>query len=112
MVNSNDALNNTHKAEGGPSSDTKKQTAPFSLKDISLEVRPGELVAIVGSVGAGKSSLLSALLGEMRLKDGVMSVHGRIGYVPQQSWIANATLRENILFGKEYDPEQYNATIQ
>jgi ABC-type transport system involved in cytochrome bd biosynthesis fused ATPase/permease subunit len=59
-------------------------------------------------VGCGKSSLLSALLGEMKRTRGVANVQGRVSYVPQQAWIQNTTLRDNITFGKRFNPELYN----
>ncbi|XP_076816557.1 multidrug resistance-associated protein 1-like isoform X1 [Clavelina lepadiformis] len=70
------------------------------LNEISLAVKPGQLVAIVGHVGSGKSSLISALLGEMDKRNGYVGVKGSVAYVPQQAWIQNATLKENIIFGK------------
>ncbi|RIA93900.1 ATP-binding cassette transporter 1 [Glomus cerebriforme] len=82
------------------------------LEDINLNVRKRELVAIVGKVGAGKSSLLSALLGEMEKIRGEVIVKGHIAYVPQSPWIMNATLRDNITFGYEYDPDLYNEIIE
>jgi ABC-type multidrug transport system fused ATPase/permease subunit len=66
----------------------------------------------VGSIGSGKSSLLSALLGEMyKLNDGKINVNGSIAYVAQQAWIQNATIRENILFGRDYNEHFYNKII-
>lgn len=82
-----------------------------TLQHISLSVKSGSLVAIVGRVGQGKSSLLSALIGEMYKPHGCAKTFGRIAYVPQQSWILNATLRDNILFGLEYDQERYERII-
>ena len=55
----------------------------------------GALVAVVGSVGSGKSSLLSAALGEMTLLEGRANFRGKVAYVPQQAWMQNATLRED-----------------
>ncbi|KAG0371858.1 Canalicular multispecific organic anion transporter 2 [Mortierella sp. AD032] len=78
-----------------------------TLESIDLSVRNGSLVAIVGRVGQGKSSLLSAIIGEMYKLQGKICVSGRIAYVPQQSWIMNATLRDNILFGNEYNQDRY-----
>ncbi|KAF9136196.1 Canalicular multispecific organic anion transporter 2 [Mortierella sp. GBA39] len=78
-----------------------------TLESIDLSIRNGSLTAIVGRVGQGKSSLLSAIIGEMYKLQGRIQVSGRIAYVPQQSWIMNATLRDNILFGNEYDQERY-----
>ena len=56
------------------------------LFDIDLQVRRGDLVGIAGAVGSGKSSLMSAILGEMRRLTGEVSVRGRIAYVSQQGW--------------------------
>jgi ABC-type multidrug transport system fused ATPase/permease subunit len=82
------------------------------LREVSLEVRQKGLVAFVGKVGSGKSSLLSAMLGEMhKLNDGRINVNGTTAYVPQQAWIQNATVRDNILFGREYDEKLYNQVI-
>ena len=69
------------------------------------------LLAVVGQVGAGKSSLLQCLLGELNLLDGSIEMKGRVSYASQGSWIFSATLRENILFGKPYDQERYNTVL-
>ncbi|KAJ2800354.1 hypothetical protein H4R20_004094 [Coemansia guatemalensis] len=81
------------------------------LKGINFECRSKELVAVVGQVGSGKSSLLSAILGDMVKSTGDVTICGTIAYVPQQPWILNATLRDNILFGYPYDEEFYNSVI-
>ena len=64
-------------------------------------------MAIVGSVGSGKTSLLSAILGEMNKVDGEVLVKGSKAYVAQSAWIRNATLKDNILFGKEKNDSLY-----
>ena len=74
----------------------------FKLRNVSFDVMPGKLTCVVGMTGSGKSSLISALLGDMSMTDGILKRRGKTAYVPQQSWIFNATIRENILFGKEY----------
>ncbi|NXG29334.1 MRP3 protein, partial [Dromaius novaehollandiae] len=83
-----------------------------SLKDINLLVPSGSLVAVVGHVGCGKSSLLSALLGEMEKLEGEVAVKGSVAYVPQQAWIQNATLRDNILFGQAPNEEKYQNVLE
>ncbi|KAJ8688541.1 hypothetical protein QAD02_024336 [Eretmocerus hayati] len=83
-----------------------------TLNDISVQIRRGQLVAVVGSVGSGKSSLIAALLGEMDRLNGRVNVKGSTAYVPQQAWIQNATLRDNILFGKPMDQTLYQRIIQ
>lgn len=83
-----------------------------TLKDISLEVKQGELHIVVGPVGAGKSSLLMTILGELPVSEGIKKVHGRVGYASQQAWIFNATVKENILFGQDFDEDRYQQVIE
>lgn len=82
-----------------------------TLKNINITVRKGNLTAVVGPVGAGKSSLISALLGEMEKIRGTVNVDGRIAYVSQQAWIQNATLQDNITFGRIFDKRYYEKVI-
>ncbi|SPQ99729.1 unnamed protein product (mitochondrion) [Plasmodiophora brassicae] len=70
------------------------------LHDIDLSVRSGELLAVIGRTGCGKSSLLSSILCEMDQKAGDVTVRGSIAYVPQQAWIFGGSLRENVTFGR------------
>uniref|UniRef100_A0A8C1FTC2 Multidrug resistance-associated protein 1 n=1 Tax=Cyprinus carpio carpio TaxID=630221 RepID=A0A8C1FTC2_CYPCA len=72
----------------------------------------GALVAVVGHVGSGKSSLLSALLGEMQKQEGYVSIKGSVAYVPQQAWIQNATLKDNILFGRDAKDSWYQKVVE
>ncbi|NWU56468.1 MRP3 protein, partial [Dromas ardeola] len=83
-----------------------------SLKDINLLVPSGALVAVVGHVGCGKSSLVSALLGEMEKVEGEVAVKGSVAYVPQQAWIQNATLKDNILFGQAPNEQKYQNVLE
>uniref|UniRef100_A0A3B3VBR8 ABC-type glutathione-S-conjugate transporter n=1 Tax=Poecilia latipinna TaxID=48699 RepID=A0A3B3VBR8_9TELE len=73
---------------------------------------PGGLVAVVGAVGSGKSSLLSALLGEMHRTKGFINIQGSLAFVPQQAWIQNATLRDNILFGSPYEEQRFEDILE
>lgn len=84
-----------------------------TLIDINLQISKGSLVAVVGSVGSGKSSLISALLGEMDRVSGQVNINGnmKIAYVSQQAWIQNATLRNNILFGMKFEKKKYDSII-
>ncbi|KAJ2101097.1 ABC transporter C member 13 [Coemansia sp. S100] len=77
------------------------------LSDISLRASAGDLVAIVGKTGAGKSSLLLAMCSEVEMTQGTGMLIGKIAYLEQQPWIMNDTLRANILFGREYDEDYY-----
>ncbi|XP_073826057.1 multidrug-Resistance like Protein 1 isoform X6 [Musca autumnalis] len=83
----------------------------ITLKNINMHVKKNTLCAIVGTVGSGKSSVVQAYLGEMEKISGTVNTVGSIAYVPQQAWIQNSTLRENILFGKPYDRKRYNKVI-
>ncbi|XP_012660474.1 multidrug resistance-associated protein 4 [Otolemur garnettii] len=89
-----------------------KEAETPTLQGLSFTVRPGELLAVIGPVGAGKSSLLSAVLGELPPSQGLVSVHGRIAYVSQQPWVFSGTVRSNILFGKKYERERYDKVIK
>ncbi|XP_027391350.1 multidrug resistance-associated protein 4-like [Bos indicus x Bos taurus] len=89
----------------------KKSGTP-TLQDLFFSARPGELLAVVGPVGAGKSSLLRAVLGELPPSQGQVSVHGRIAYVSQQPWVFSGTVRSNILFGKKYEKDRYEEVIK
>lgn len=82
------------------------------LKNISLDIKPGQLVAVVGAVGSGKSSLISALLGEMHGTKGFVNIQGSLAFVPQQAWIQNATLRDNILFGTPHEEQRFQEVIE
>ncbi|KAH8822118.1 multidrug resistance-associated ABC transporter [Flagelloscypha sp. PMI_526] len=88
------------------------EETPFSLSDLKLSVPRGAFHAIVGSIGSGKSSILEALVGEMRKTQGWVRFGGDIAYVPQTAWIRNQTLRDNILFGQPYDEMKYREVIQ
>uniref|UniRef100_A0A8D0A2U8 ATP-binding cassette, sub-family C (CFTR/MRP), member 3 n=1 Tax=Sander lucioperca TaxID=283035 RepID=A0A8D0A2U8_SANLU len=85
---------------------------PPILHNINMMVPNGSLLAVVGHVGCGKSSLLSALLGEVEKLEGEVSIRGSVAYVPQQAWIQNATLRDNILFGKPYNEQKYQCVLE
>jgi ATP-binding cassette subfamily C (CFTR/MRP) protein 1 len=54
---------------------------------------------------------MSALIGEMYKQSGKINIHGRIAYAPQQPWIQNASIRDNILFGLPYEEARYNKAI-
>ncbi|KAF1319108.1 Abc transporter c family member 5, partial [Globisporangium splendens] len=81
------------------------------LKNVNVTIKKGDLVVIHGVVGGGKSSFCSALLGEMEKISGSVFVRGRVAYYSQQTWIQNMTIRDNILFGKEYDEQKYQEVL-
>lgn len=81
------------------------------LKSVSLNIKPGELMAIVGRVGSGKSTLCSSILNETLVQRGSIGINGTMAYAAQSPWILNATLRDNITFGLPFDEERYNQVI-
>uniref|UniRef100_A0A8C2XK95 Multidrug resistance-associated protein 4 n=1 Tax=Cyclopterus lumpus TaxID=8103 RepID=A0A8C2XK95_CYCLU len=83
-----------------------------TLQNVSFTVRPEQLLAVIGPVGAGKSSLLSAILGELSQESGVVKVKGELTYVSQQPWILPGTIRSNILFGKDLNPKKYDRVLR
>uniref|UniRef100_A0A674GSH1 ATP binding cassette subfamily C member 2 n=1 Tax=Taeniopygia guttata TaxID=59729 RepID=A0A674GSH1_TAEGU len=85
---------------------------PSCLCSVTLDIMPGSLVAVVGAVGSGKSSLVSAMLGEMENIKGHINIQGSLAYVPQQAWIQNATLKDNIIFGSELDEARYQQVLK
>ncbi|CAG8981562.1 hypothetical protein HYALB_00013680 [Hymenoscyphus albidus] len=84
---------------------------PFKLHNMNFSIGRNELVAVIGGVGSGKSSLLAALAGDMRRTKGDLSLGASRSFCPQYAWIQNATVRENILFGKEMEDGWYRAVI-
>lgn len=93
-----------------PSSNPAKE--PFKMNNINLEIPRGQLCAIVGPVGSGKSSLLQGLIGEMRKTGGDIQFGGTVGYCPQTAWIQSISIRDNITFGQPYDEKKYQDIVQ
>lgn len=104
--------NNTPHGPSTPADvEGEEDRSPFQLNDINLSFGRGELVAVVGTVGSGKSSLLAALAGEMRQTGGEIRQGANLAYCPQYAWIQNASVKENIVFGKDFDPEWYQKVV-
>ncbi|CAA7402677.1 unnamed protein product [Spirodela intermedia] len=83
-----------------------------TLRNVSLEVKHGEKVAICGEVGSGKSTLLAAILGEIPHTEGSVQVGGKIAYVSQAAWIQTGTIRDNILFGSAMNERRFQETLE
>lgn len=83
-----------------------------TLNGIELQAKRGMKVAICGTVGSGKSSLLSCVLGEMPKLSGIVKISGEVAYVPQSPWILTGNIKENILFGKPYESVKYDTTVE
>ncbi|KAH0542222.1 hypothetical protein FGG08_003344 [Glutinoglossum americanum] len=94
------------------SSATLTDPEPFKLNDLSFSAGRNELIAVIGRVGSGKSSLLAALAGDMRMTEGGVTMGASRAFCPQYAWIQNATVKDNVLFGKEYDAEWYSKVIE
>ncbi|KAJ2649364.1 Transporter of the ATP-binding cassette (ABC) [Coemansia sp. RSA 1250] len=105
----------------------------FELRDLTVNFPVGKLSIIAGPTGSGKTSLLMALLGEMRLVSGQVmipgsvfdahsildessrdpfSIHESVAYVAQQAWLLNDTIRGNITFGLPYNEKRYNEVVR
>ncbi|CAH9110235.1 unnamed protein product, partial [Cuscuta europaea] len=84
----------------------------YTLRNINLDVRLGDKIAICGEVGSGKSTLLAAILGEVPCIKGIIEVYGRIAYVSQSAWIQTGSIRDNILFGSSLDSQRYQETLE
>merc|ERR1719189_491266 len=124
IADHNSAIKMTDASFGWSTDDQK-----ICLENVSLDIPKGSLIAVVGQVGSGKSSLLSAILGEMEPilyeekpktdvhsskteVNGSIIVEGSIAYAAQQAWIQNASLKNNILFSKTMDENRYNQVVK
>ncbi|PWA30778.1 hypothetical protein CCH79_00009268, partial [Gambusia affinis] len=103
--------------DGGEAGETGSEagTGSLLLQNLNLHVTKGSLVVVVGKVGCGKSSLLAAITGELNRISGVLYVANReagFGLAAQEPWIQHASVRDNILFGKDYSAALYQAVIE
>ena len=106
-------------AEPNKEEDQMNGTKYFMLSDIGLTVYKGCLLGVTGDVGAGKSSLLSILLGDLlphpregsEVDEGPM-VKGGVAYCSQVPWIISGTIRENILFGLPFKQDLYVRVLE
>ena len=87
------------------------EPTPFQLKDIHFSVGRDELIGVIGTVGSGKSSLLAALAGDMRKTGGSGTLGATRAFCPQYAWIQNATVKENIVFGRDFNAPWYNKVV-
>lgn len=91
---------------------SKDSKESIAIKNFSFEVSPGELMAVVGPVGAGKSSLLNVILGELDLQYGTALINGRISYACQENWVFEGTIQDNIVFIEDFDQARYNKVVE
>jgi ABC-type multidrug transport system fused ATPase/permease subunit len=83
-----------------------------TLKDINVRAKRGSLIAVIGQVGSGKSSLLQTILGELAVSSGFINVSGTISYACQEPWVFASTIRQNIVFGRPFDRRRYNEVVR
>jgi ATP-binding cassette subfamily C (CFTR/MRP) protein 1 len=103
-----DAINN----DGGlDSASTLTEMEPFKLVDMDFSVGRNELIAVIGTVGSGKSSLLAALAGDMRRTGGSITLGASRAFCPQYAWIQNDTVKDNIVFSKDFEQEWYDQVV-
>ena len=107
---SNNSLNTSIVAKNAYFTWGDKSDPPV-LKNLNFIIKKGSLTAVVGRVGSGKSSLLSALLGEMQKTNGFVNMDSSVAYVSQHAWIRNMSLKKNILFDNEYNSSVYNKVL-
>ncbi|KAF7562107.1 hypothetical protein G7046_g2035 [Stylonectria norvegica] len=107
---------NTASRPGSSGEDTAstlvEERVPFKLQEVTFKAKRNELVAVIGSVGSGKSSLLSALAGDMRKTDGEVVFGASRAFCPQYAWIQNTSFQNNITFGKDMDNKWYKEVIR
>ncbi|XP_014088878.3 probable multidrug resistance-associated protein lethal(2)03659 isoform X1 [Bactrocera oleae] len=84
----------------------------YTLNNVNLDVKPATLVAVIGPVGSGKSSLIQAILGELPVDSGSITVHGSYSYASQEPWLFTGSIRQNILFGLPMDKHRYRTVVK
>eukprot|EP00038_Savillea_parva_P031360 m.85584 g.85584 ORF g.85584 m.85584 type:complete len:1326 (-) comp9635_c0_seq3:82-4059(-) len=88
------------------------EPSDVAIDRLSLSLQPGQLLVVAGEVGSGKSALLLGILGELPCVSGTMrNESARMAYVPQSAWIKAGTLRDNIVFGAEFDASWYDTVV-
>ena len=85
---------------------------PLTLNNMSIEVKKGILVGVLGHVGAGKSSLLQAILRELPIESGSLICRGTLSFANQEPWVFSGSIRQNILFGQELDKDRYEHVVK
>ncbi|XP_063985040.1 ATP-binding cassette sub-family C member 4-like [Diachasmimorpha longicaudata] len=119
LLEDNHPLSVEQVSENGASIRIDKATASWdreslvkTLSNIDMTMKAGTMTAVVGPVGAGKSSLLQLILGELSSSDGHVTVGGSVSYASQEPWLFGASVRNNILFGQPYDESRYRQVVR
>ncbi|GFQ66173.1 hypothetical protein TNCT_86261 [Trichonephila clavata] len=82
-----------------------------TLRNVTLTVKPGELLAVVGPVGCGKTSLLMSILGELPIVSGEVKVRGKVAYASQEPWVFGGSVKQNVIFGSNFDENRYKTVL-
>nr|CAD7259046.1 unnamed protein product [Timema shepardi] len=90
----------------------KDSSTDNTLEDISMRIKRGKLVAVIGPIGSGKSSLMEAMLGELSIRSGSCVVNGKISYACQDPWVFGSTIRQNIVFGSTFNKTRYDEVLR
>lgn len=88
-----------------------KRLEATSLTDVNLQVKPGQLVVIIGPVGSGKSCFLWSILGEIHTVTGLISLNGSTSYASQESWCFGGTIQQNILITNSMQRDRYDQVV-
>ncbi|XP_017004866.2 probable multidrug resistance-associated protein lethal(2)03659 [Drosophila takahashii] len=88
------------------------ESPDYTLSGINLQVQRGTIVAVMGSTGSGKSSLIQAILGELKADSGQIKANGSVSYSSQEPWLFSGTVRQNILFGQPMDRRRYAQVVE
>lgn len=117
--NATDRTDNTNTNDGDSCLVLKNVSARWiandeedTLKNINIKLSRGELLAVVGQVGSGKSSLLNVILKELPVNSGTVQMDGKIAYASQEPWLFAGSVRQNILFGKKMDTFRYDRVVK
>ncbi|KAJ3569157.1 hypothetical protein NPX13_g6177 [Xylaria arbuscula] len=102
----------TSESNSDTASTLVEEREPFKLEELNLAIGRKEIIAVIGSVGSGKTSLLAALAGDMRRTSGEVILGASRAFCPQYAWIQNTSVRNNILFGKDMNREWYKEVIK
>lgn len=91
----------------------EKKDLILALENVSFDLKRGELLAVIGPVGSGKSAVLQATVGELPVASGSIGrAYNSLSYAAQDPWIMDGTIMENILMGSKHDPEWYTKVVK
>lgn len=99
-TNVNDSKKKSKENDKKAEAEKCEKETPITLDNLSIDFKKGQLIGIVGHVGAGKSSLLHAILRELPLDSGTLQIHGKLSYAGQEPWVFAGSVQQNIIFGQ------------